>query len=867
MRSTSVFCCSVVYGAALLAGVAGAQVAAPVFVPYDADGVTPFKVTVTSATPGAAIYYTLNGADPVTTDLPLPGDGKITVNRGITLKAKAWLGTDSSAVTTSTFSVTGAISAGEIHSLALKGTKSLWAWGNQANGRLGNGVTTGNQASPVQSCYPSSVAITDAVGVAAGKDHTHFIKLNATTGERTVWSFGSNGAGELGNNATGGESFAVQVVNSALTPLTGINEVAAGANFSVAVHSDGSVYSWGTKSNGRLGEGGTTGSRKYADKVQTGNSGFPNLSGILSVRARDGSAFAREACAKEIAGSSGQVWAWGFNTTGQLGVGNTTNQTRATLMKYSSGTAVGDVWDVAAGESHTAIVRWNDALGIDRRVWCVGKQDLGRLGNGSIATGTVNAVPLNSSSSCVQTTLGQPLEKITSVAAGAAHTLALDDTGKVWSWGDNSTGALGDPSVASSRAVAGKVKLPVAPPAGTPDELGNIVAIAAGGTGTNGYSLALAADGTVYGWGRNANGQLGNGNVSTTAETRPKVITNFKVLADYPEVGLTATRSPAGALDTVLLTATPPGGTGLKVKFYVNGEMKLEKTSAPWTYSYTPTQAGNYHAFAIVSDSTQIVGSQIEGQSPPVNFSLNAPQVSAWAALTEGAAYLTAYPTDADGADDLASVKFYVAGNPNPVGTATVSPWGCLYTLPPGEGTYQVTAVVRDKFGLESTSAPVSFSVHAPQTSLAVTAIDHEKPGYVALTASPTDADGSWDLKKVEFRDPNNVLVGTATVSPWRLEMSGLDIGSYTIKAKAFDSFNMESAYSPPISFNIYAPGSAPDDDGDGLTNAEETAAGTSSTDTDSDDDGIPDAIDANPLSKDLLTLTTSGLSVWAPLP
>jgi alpha-tubulin suppressor-like RCC1 family protein len=870
MKSTSVFCCSVVYGAALLAGVAGAQVAAPVFVPYDADGVTPFNVTVTSATSGAVIRYTLNGADPTATDLQLPGDGKIPVNRNITLRAKAWLGSDSSAVTTSTYSVMGAISAGEIHSLALKSTKAVWAWGNQANGRLGNGVTSGNQTTPIESRYSSSptATIADAVGISAGKDHTHFIKLNSTTGERTVWSFGNNAVGELGNNAIGGESYPVQVLNSSLTGLTGISEVAAGANFSIAAHSDGSVFSWGSKANGRLGEGGTTGSRKYADKVQRADTGA-NISGVRSVRARDGSAFGREACSYETLGSSGRVWVWGLNTSGQLGIGNTTNQPQAVFMKDNLGATLTDVWDVAAGESHTAVVRWRaSSPTINRSVWCFGQQNGGRLGNGATTTATVT-LPAAVTSPVLKASNSQPLENITAVAAGAAHTLALDADGKVWSWGDNSTGALGDPSIATNRASAGLVKSTSS--SNNPDELQNIVAIAAGGTGTNGYSLALGSDGSVYAWGRNGNGQLGNG--ATSNLTRPVKLTSFKVLPGYPEVGLTSTLNPSGGLGTVLFTATPTdpdGATGLKVKFYVNGQMLLEKTSTPWEFSYTPTQPGSYHAFAVVSDPTQI-----EAQSPAVNITLTTPQVSVAAevapASDPGKVLLTASPTDADGAGDLASVKFYVDGTLIPGSERTAAPWTCSYQPPyPGPpytsgATYQVTAVVKDKFGLQSTSSPVSFTTNPPQVALAVSAIVHEKPGHVTLTASPTDADGIGNLHNVTFYR-NDVQVDIAFGFPWSIEMSGLDAGSYTIKAIANDRFGL-AGHSASIPLTIYADGGAPDTDGDGLTNAQETAAGTSSTSTDSDGDGIPDGVDANPLSPDLVPLTATGLSVWAPLP
>lgn len=166
------------FGATWVLGIASAsaQVSAPVFTPENVDGVTPFEVTVTSSTPGIEIRYTLNGVDPTTSDLLLPVDGKIFVNRAVTLKAKAWLDDESSDVTTSTYSVTGTITAGEIHSLSISAAKALSAWGNQANDRLGNGVTSSNALSPVSSSYSALSTVTDAVGVAAGMDHSIFIK-------------------------------------------------------------------------------------------------------------------------------------------------------------------------------------------------------------------------------------------------------------------------------------------------------------------------------------------------------------------------------------------------------------------------------------------------------------------------------------------------------------------------------------------------------------------------------------------------------------------------------------------------------------------------------------------------------------------
>jgi hypothetical protein len=167
--------------------------------------------------------------------------------------------------------------------------------------------------------------------------------------------------------------------------------------------------------------------------------------------------------------------------------------------------------------------------------------------------------------------------------------------------------------------------------------------------------------------------------------------------------------------------------------------------------------------------------------------------------------------------------------------------------------------------GLEGTSAAVPFSVHAPQIPVAVTAIVHEDPGYVSLTASPTDADGPANLSHVIFYS-GSTMVSMASAPPWTAEMASLANGTYSVSARAYDRFGF-MADSPPLAFTIHNQGGGPDDDGDGITNADETAAGTSPTDSDSDNDGIPDGIDVSPLSPDFVTQTATGLSVWAPLP
>lgn len=815
---------AILCGCLALSLAAEAQVAAPVFVPLDADGITPFAVTVSSPTPGAQIRYTLNGADPLLTDLPITSGGSITLNRKVTIKAKAWLGVEESPVTTSTYSVTGDIAAGQLHSLSLAWASEVNAWGNQANGRLGNGLTSGNALTPGASKYSANSNIADAIGIAAGTGHSIFLRWDPSLSgdaRSTVWGFGFNTSGQLGNNATATtQAYPVQTLKSTAANdfLTGVTEVSAGENFSAAVMTDGRVFTWGTRSNGRLGDGSTSGTRRFANPVKRGDGAFPDLTGIVSVRAGGGFALARTSTTSP---DPGRVWAWGLNSSGQLGRGNTTTLSRAmpVLLTASPLVELTDVIDVSAGESHSAVLRWKESgPAINGEVWCFGQRSFGRLGNGNTSS-TSTAVPLPTR---VETAAGIPLQNIVSVAAGSAHTLALDagdlpgsggsstSGGYVWAWGNNSVGAIGD-STNTHRGYAVKVRTPagVVNPDGS-EFLQNIVRIAAGGTGTNGFSLAVAADGTVYGWGRNGNGQLGHN--STSNVNRPVVIPNFKLRPGYPETDLAALVAPSAAPGTVLLTASPsdPDGAGTisNIKFYVNATLVSDGTSL--THSYVPAAAGSYHAFALVTDNTGI-----QAQSPPVNFSISAPQVSLAVqvapALAPGHVILKATPTDADGPGNLSLVKFYIGGVE--VGQGTAPHWEFGY-VPSQPGSFLATAKVIDAFGLEGNSAAVPFSVHAPQLLISGTTIVHETPGFFTIDAVPSDADGAGNLSHVNLF-LNGSFIGSTT-DPWSYDLQGLAAGTHNLNGVAVDRFGLTGS-SNTLQITIYPDQGAPDGDADGL--------------------------------------------------
>lgn len=641
-------------------GVGFAAVAAPALSPSDGNSSVKFTVKVDCATPGARIRYTLNGAEPTLFDFSIPSGGSIPLARNLTVKAKAWTDTESSATTSASYAITGDIATGGIHSLGLSSAIGLNAWGGQDFGKLGNGQTnTANIAVPLQSLYPAALSINDAWSFAAGKEHSVFLR-----NDRTVWAFGRNSFGQLGDTSNVDQPNAVQVRKSA-TPtdmLTDCVAVGAGANFSAAVSSSGAVYTWGLNVASRLGDGTTPTTRKYAGKVQRGDIGsFPDLGGInrvaLSITslASQGSTLAKEPSAREQAGGAGKVWAWGTNSSGQLGQGNTTGLTRAWPVKLDASNLLTDAWDIAIGSAHSVVVRWKDGdSALQGSVWCFGAQANGCLGNNLLSAASVT-YPVT-----VVKSGGAALAGIVAVSAGTAHTLALDENRNVWAWGANTKGSLGDNSTAA-KGYAVKVK----DPSGTGD-LANIVKIAAGGDS----SLALDADGKVYGWGNNTYAQLGK-TASSTSTLLPVQIASFDLTPSPPEVTLactvTANSYPAGTT----LTASPTDSdSGIsRVDFYCQGNFVGQISSAPWVMTLSNLGEGSYHAFAVVTDSTGL-----PGYSAPVDFTISYGSALAsldmdgdgWTGAQETAAGTSPDDADTDGDGIPDSV------DPDPTHPATI---------------------------------------------------------------------------------------------------------------------------------------------------------------------------------------------------
>lgn len=280
------------------------------------------------------------------------------------------------------------IGAGQYHSLATRNNGTVWAWGHNSGGQLGDG-TTADSASPVQ-----VVGLTDAVELAGGWYHSLARKVDGT-----VWAWGANYAGQLGNGNTASSLTPIEVPG-----LTCTRAIAAAYGQSFAVGCDGTLWAWGDNSYGQLGDGTTTNS----------STPLPVLTGIVSVAAGRLHTLALR--------SDGSVWAWGANFFGQLGRGTQTNY--EPVPQPVPGLA--GIAAVGVGELHSLAVT---AAGT---VFGWGYDQYGQAGDGT----TMEAQPNP------QQVAG--LTGIVSVVGGLDHSLALGANGRAWGWGSDYHGQLGD---------------------------------------------------------------------------------------------------------------------------------------------------------------------------------------------------------------------------------------------------------------------------------------------------------------------------------------------------------------------------------------------------------------------------------------
>ena len=330
--------------------------------------------------------------------------------------------TTSSAVPVKVTGLSGvtAIAAGLNQSIALKSDGTVWLWGVYTPVLQTNGMPTGTSV-PLRLNGLSGV-----VAIASGGQHGLALKADGT-----VWAWGYNANGQLGNGTNVDSAVPVQV-----TGLTGVTTIAAGYLHSLAMKADGSIWVWGPNGDGALGNG------SIAIRQMT-PSQVVGLSGVTAIAAGYQYTVALK--------PDGTVWAWGQNIYGQMGTGTATPSVTRTIPAQVVG--VSGIVALAAGDGHVLAVK------TDGSVIGWGYNLTGQLGDGT----TLTPRPVVAASG---------LSSVIQVAAAANQSIALESSGHVCSWGSNASGQLGSggmadrayPAVVSEVGGAGYLDLLTAPP-------------------------------------------------------------------------------------------------------------------------------------------------------------------------------------------------------------------------------------------------------------------------------------------------------------------------------------------------------------------------------------------------------------------
>jgi YVTN family beta-propeller protein len=261
-----------------------------------------------------------------------------------------------------------AVATGDDQSVAVRTDGSVWAWGNNSAGEVGDGTTT-QRLNPVRVIDNQDALLSGVVAVSTAS----FVTL-ALKADGTVWGWGGNNAGQIGDGSKTRRLQAVQTRLSDGSPLTDVIAISLGYDHALAQTADGTLWAWGYNGQGQLGDGTTTWRLNPVQVI----SGSAPLTTIASFAAGGSHSLAMK--------TDGTVWAWGYNFYGQLGVGDQTYRSTATQVKNDDSSPFGDVVAVFGAYSNSFAIK------SDRTIWSWGENSYGQLGLGFVSGNRLNPV-------------------------------------------------------------------------------------------------------------------------------------------------------------------------------------------------------------------------------------------------------------------------------------------------------------------------------------------------------------------------------------------------------------------------------------------------------------------------------------------
>jgi alpha-tubulin suppressor-like RCC1 family protein len=548
---------------------------------------------------------------------------------------------------------------------------SLLAWGENNGGQLGLGFHNGPEGcQSVGFCSNVAVPVSGLSGgvtAMAGGSQALALMSNGT-----VMAWGWNADGQLGDGNRENSD-----VPLAVPGLSGVTAVAASYGISMALLSNGTVMAWGENGNGQLGDGTTN--EYTATPVQV-----TGLSEVTAIATGGSHALALL--------KNGTVMAWGANFEGELGDGKSGIEYDSDVPVPVSG--LSEVTAIAADGGHSLALLSNGTV----MAW--GENEYGELGDGTV---TNSEVPVRV----------RGLSEVVAIADGASHNLALLSNGTVMAWGQNDWGQLGDGFAGGYGFNGGPETCGPTTCSTIPVAVSGLSGITAIATGY-GQSLALRDDETVWSWGEDFGGQLGNGSSEpgTGVPVQVSGVSGATAIAggDYFSMAELngETGQIAGGVTSAATSLAIEGAKVCAMNTNGTGSWRCAVTSAGGQYTLTVHGSGSYDVrFWAPSGSTFLTseyypGKLSPGEAIPVEVTAGASTSGIDAQLAEGGSISGTVTTAAKKAP-LESVEVCAAESSS----------NCAVTNARGE--YTILGLATGEYQVEFAPAPKGSPSYFPQ--------------------------------------------------------------------------------------------------------------------------------------------------------
>ncbi len=369
-----------------------------------------------------------------------------------------------------------AVILGGSHSALLTSSGRLFMWGWNSNGQLGDGSTT-NRLSPVEITNRFSLQEDERLTqVSLGGAHSA-----ALTSEGRVFVWGWNGHGQIGDNTTLQRVLPTDITAQfLLSPSERITNVVMGGQFSTALSSAGRVFTWGDNRSGQLGDQTFTSRERPTDITPQFNLGSNDAMVMLAMGSAHAGALSQQ----------GRVFMWGSGDQGRLGDGVNVDRTVNAPINITAQFNLSSserVETLVLGGSHTGAIT---SLG---RVFMWGWNGHGQLGDNTLTSRT------NPQDITAQFGLRSE-ETLQSLNLGGQHSVALTSEGRIMIWGDRTQGKLGQTSLSDQTS---PILLEL------DERLSDFEIVRTISVGLD-HTAFVSNTGRVFLWGANRRGQIGN---------------------------------------------------------------------------------------------------------------------------------------------------------------------------------------------------------------------------------------------------------------------------------------------------------------------------------------------------------------------